>query len=291
MPAHGQRIRLHDGRWLGYAEYGDTHGRSLFYFHGLPGSRLDISGPAPSAIAEKLGIRVVALDRPGFGLSDFQPERTLGDWPKDVVEAADALSLNTFAVLGLSGGGPYAAACARYISERLTAAAIVGGILPLDTPEAMDALSEENRQEFGMALKAPTKLRQVMARFGRRVRRQPEKVLDRIASELTGAEQAALALPEVREYFLKSVPEAFRRGSRGYVWEDVLLARSWGFRLEDIGMPVYLWHGELDAMVLPAMGRSLASAIPNCKATFYPTEGHLSLLFNRFEEILRVMMC
>ena len=222
MPAQGQRVRLHDGRWLGYAEYGEMSGRPLFYFHGLPGSRLDISGPAPSAVAERLGIHVVALDRPGFGLSDFQPERTLGDWPKDVVEAADALHLETFAVLGLSGGGPYAAACARYIPERLTAVSIVGGITPLDTPEAMDALSEENRQEFGMALRAPSKLRRVMARFGRRVRRQPEKVFGRIASELTGAEQASLALPEVREYFLKSVPEAFRRGSRGYIWEDVL---------------------------------------------------------------------
>jgi len=126
MGIHDKKIKLSDGRSLGYAQYGDIHGRPLLYFHGLPGSRLDSSGPAPSAIAEKLGIRVVALDRPGFGLSDFQPERTLGDWPKDVVEAADALSLNTFAVLGLSGGGPYDAACARYISERLTAATVVG---------------------------------------------------------------------------------------------------------------------------------------------------------------------
>lgn len=217
MGTRDQRIRLHDGRLLGYAEYGDIHGRPLLYFHGLPGSRLDISGPTPSVIAGKLGIRVVALDRPGFGLSDFQPERTLGDWPNDVVEIADVLRLDTFAVLGLSGGGPYAAACARFIPERLTAAAIVGGITPLDIPGATDALSEENRQEFGMALRAPSKLRRVMARFGRRVRRQPEMVFDRIASELTGAEQDALDLPEVREYFLRSVPEAFRCGSRGYV--------------------------------------------------------------------------
>jgi pimeloyl-ACP methyl ester carboxylesterase len=103
-------LRLGDGRRLGYAERGDPGGRPLLYFHGWPGARVEArlaDEPAKAA-----GVRLVALDRPGMGFSDFQRGRTFVDWSADVVEVADALQLDRFAVLGISGGGPYAAACA-----------------------------------------------------------------------------------------------------------------------------------------------------------------------------------
>ena len=123
------RIRLADGRRLGYAEYGDPEGKPLFYCHGFPASRLEAALLDPSA--RKAGVRVVAADRPGCGLSDFQPDRRIGDWPGDVVELAGALGIDRFAVVGVSGGGPYALACARKIPQRLTAAAVVCGLGPV----------------------------------------------------------------------------------------------------------------------------------------------------------------
>jgi pimeloyl-ACP methyl ester carboxylesterase len=120
-------FRLPDGRTLTYAEYGAPDGKPVFYFHGLPGSRLD---PVMLEVEglEKAGIRLIACDRPGIGGSDFQPGRGFSDWPADMVAFADWLGLGKFAVWGISGGGGYVSACARFIPDRLSAAVIVSGV-------------------------------------------------------------------------------------------------------------------------------------------------------------------
>jgi pimeloyl-ACP methyl ester carboxylesterase len=130
-------LRLRDGRLLRYAEYGDPDGTPLFYFHGSPGSRFE--GWFVDEAARRRGIRVIAFDRPGFG-SDFKPGRTIGDWPDDVVQAADAFGFDRFAILGLSFGGPHALACALRIPERLTSVAIVSSVGPFQAPGATDGM-------------------------------------------------------------------------------------------------------------------------------------------------------
>src|SRR5437868_4337089 len=110
-------FRLRDGRALGYAEYGDPGGTPVFFFHGSPGSRLQ-RHPDPS-ITSSFGARIITVDRPGYGRSDFQPGRRLLDWPADAAQLADALSIERFAAIGLSGGGPYLLACAYAMPERL----------------------------------------------------------------------------------------------------------------------------------------------------------------------------
>jgi len=119
-----QTIKLKDGRSLGYAEYGNPEGKPVFYFHGFPGSRLDWPFSDADDSAAQLNTRIVAVDRPGMGLSDFKRGREILDWPDDVIELADALQVDHFAVQGISGGGPYACACAFKISERLTTTAV-----------------------------------------------------------------------------------------------------------------------------------------------------------------------
>src|SRR6059036_1757124 len=103
-------LTLSSGRKIGYAEFGDPEGALMFFFHGWPGSRLQ--GAIVDAAGKKLGLRVIAPDRPGIGLSDFQPDRKLLDWPPAIAEMAEQLGGEKFYVLGLSGGGPYVAACA-----------------------------------------------------------------------------------------------------------------------------------------------------------------------------------
>ena len=110
-----ERVRLSDGRTLAYTEYGDPRGTPVMFFHGTPGSRL-FHHPDGS-IATNLGARLVAIDRPGFGSSDPDPERTLTDWPADVTAVADALGIGELAVAGFSGGGPYVAACAAELPD------------------------------------------------------------------------------------------------------------------------------------------------------------------------------
>src|SRR5215475_3198278 len=110
-------LRLADGRALGYAEFGDSGGEPFFYFHGHPGSRLEARFAESAATAA--GVRIIALDRPGYGLSDWQPGRAILDWPADVTEAADLLGIGGFSVVGGSGGGPYALACAYRLPDRV----------------------------------------------------------------------------------------------------------------------------------------------------------------------------
>jgi pimeloyl-ACP methyl ester carboxylesterase len=136
-----QQIKLKDGRSLGYAEYGNTNGQPVFCFHGFPGSRLDWPLCDANNSADELKARIIVADRPGMGLSDFKRGREILDWPDDLIELADALHVDRFAVLGFSGGGPYAAACAFKIPERLTATAIVCGMGPAEAPAAKKGLS------------------------------------------------------------------------------------------------------------------------------------------------------
>ena len=278
----GRTLRLRDGRSLGYAVYGDPDGRPGFYFHGFPGSRLEAR--IADRTAARLGICIIGLDRPGVGLSDFQPGRTIADWPSDVTEAADALGIDRFPVMGLSGGGPYAAVCALKIPHRLTAAGIVSGMGPVHIPGATDGADWQSRLFFAVAHRLPWVTGPAMSWLGRQIRRQPDRLLDRMSAGLPEADRAVLARPEVRASLQEDIVEAFRRGSRGPALELALYVRPWGFPLEEIPIEVHLWHGEADASVPPAMGRYVARAIPNCRARFYPGEGHL-LAVDRMEEI------
>jgi len=280
------QIKLSDGRALGYAEYGDPQGKPVLHFHGFPSSRYEGNRPATEDVATRLHARVIVVERPGFGLSDFKPGRAIADWPADVVELADALYLDRFAVTGLSGGGPYVAACAWKIPQRLVRAGIVSGVSPLDAPGAFDGMNKTDRQGYDLARRAPWLLRLVYWWVARDLRRDPAKFFSQYAKELSEPDRAAFAQADILDVFSKMAIEAFRAGARGVTWDTVLLTRPWGFSLQDITMPVYHWQGEADNVVPPSQGRYLAKNIPNCQTKFYPNEGHISLIVNHYEEIL-----
>ena len=284
----GNVLALKDGRRLGYAQYGDLNGKPLFYFHGMPGSRLE--GELTEEAARKLGIRVIATARPGYGLSDFQPRRTFLDWPADVVALADALAIDRFAVAGVSGGGPYVSICALNIPERLTAAGIIAGVGPFDQPDATEGMSSANRMLFGLAKRFPWLIRLPMAVMSFATRHFADRLMSAMVRSLPEPDQVAVKRPEIMAMFKQDTNEAYRSGSRGAAWEALMYARPWGFRLEGIAMEVHLWQGEVDKNVPPSMGHYQARAIPNCRANFYPDEGHISLAVNHIEEILATLV-
>jgi pimeloyl-ACP methyl ester carboxylesterase len=274
-------IRLPDGRRLGYAEWGDPGGGPVLYFHGWPGSRVE--GRLGDEAARVSGVRLIAIDRPGMGLSDFQPRRTFVDWPDDVVQVAAALGVDRFAVLGISGGGPYAAVCACKLSDRLTGAGIVSGLAPLDVPGVIAGMGRRNRLAFQLVGRLAVWGRILMAAMAVSVARRPDRVLERGVAAAVDKEY--LGRPDVRQILVESLSEAFRSGSRGPAWEMGLYARPWGFRLQHIRTPVRLWHGEQDANAPVTMGRYLATSIPESRASFYSGEGHLHFV-DRLPEIL-----
>lgn len=282
----GKQIRLRDGRSLGYAEYGNPTGKPVVFFQGTPSSRL-FHHPDES-IAVSLGARITTMDRPGFGLSDFQSSRTLLDWPDDVVELADVLEIDRFAVAGISGRGPYVAACALKIPHRLTAAAIISGIGPIDAPGAIQGVARIRRLGVTVARHAPWLLRPLLWLVSN-PHRNPERFFEQINAQSSESDWAILAQPQIKAMLIENWAEATHAGIRGFEWEALIFTRPWGFRLEDITMEVHLWHGEEDASTPLPMARYVANAIPNCHATFLPGEGHF-LFFNHWEEILAVLV-
>jgi len=291
MPAKtDNQIKLRDGRSLGYAEYGDPQGKPVLHFHGTPSSRLEGTRPAVDEIATRLGARLIFPDRPGAGLSDFQPKRSLLDWPDDVLELASALHLDRFAVMGLSGGGPHVAACALKIPQRLSAAGMVSGLAPMDAPGAFEGMGKSDRQTYDLARRTPWLLRPLFWYMAGQMRKNPGKTIDEFVADVSEPDKAALAQPGVKDVFIRMATAGFQQGGRGVAWEYLLFVRPWGFRLEDIRMPVYLWHGEMDTMAPVTMGRYMANAIPDCRATFFPHDGHVSLIVDHYEEILSAIV-
>ncbi len=274
-------VGLADGRRLAYAEYGDREGAPILYFHGVPGSRLD--GEPFDAAYRELGIRVVAVDRPGFGGSSYARGRRLLDWPADVAALADSLGLESFAVAGYSSGGKYALACAHSIPERVEVAAVVAGVGPPDTPGFREGLSRTDR----LTMTLGTRARPLALAYWRLARtmlhRRPESFIAEFDKEVSEPDRAVLADPEMRSLVLATTREALRPGALGLVQDIVIQARPWGFRLEDVRLPVRIWHGESDEVVPLRHSRHAAAAIDGAELTTFPGEGHL--LAARFPEI------
>jgi pimeloyl-ACP methyl ester carboxylesterase len=282
------QICLSDGRRLSFAEFGDRKGKPVFYFHGFPGSRLE------AKLAEKISldthVRFIGIDRPGYGLSSFKPVRGFVDWTDDVVQLADALKIDRFSILGVSGGGPYAAACAFKIPHRLDAVGIVCGMGPVDVPGLMRHMPWTYRQGLRLAGRSPTIAAALYPFAAFFFRNYPERMLSILSGRVAAPDKIALKNMELINVLSASFREAFRNSLRWPATDVVLYSRPWGFSLRDIGFAVHLWHGEKDRIVPSKMGRYMAQNIPNCRATFYPDEGHFSIIVNFIEEIWKIFL-
>lgn len=279
------QVTLRDGRTLAFAEHGSPSGQPIIYCHGVPSSRVEgdliVNGPTASA----LGVRVIVPDRPGMGHSEYQPGRRIVDWPNDVVDLANALGLGRFAVLGSSGGAPFAAACGALIPDRVRVVGVLGGVAPADAPGVLKAMSGPLRIMFHLGRFAPLLLRGLFRLNLRAMRRGGQRASERMTAWAPEPDRILLQRAEIRDGFMSCFEEACRQGSRGPATDVSLIARSWGFELSAVNVPVLLWHGERDRNVPIACGRYLASAFPRCRATFYPEEAHLSVPLNHQEDI------
>jgi pimeloyl-ACP methyl ester carboxylesterase len=276
-------IALPDGRILAYAEYGDPQGKPVFFFHGTPGSRF--FHPADE-ITTRMGIHLICADRPGYGGSTFQPGRRLLDWPKDIACLVDSLGLTKFTVAGHSGGGPHALACAYALPDRVTAAVTLSGAGPINAPGATRGMTMLNKFGFKYGQYLPWVIGRPMMWLIFHARcADPAKAMDREIGRRPPADDELFARPDVRKLCLQSEVEAFRPGLKGMSWDVRLITRPWGFRLEQIKPPVYLWHGTADNVTSVSMAYYMAGKIPNQELTVCEGEGHM-LLIPHWEEIL-----
>jgi len=282
-----QRFRLNDGRWLAYSQYGLPEAKPILYFHGWPGSRLEAQ--LADAVARDFNTRIIAIDRPGMGMSDFQPGRAILDWTTDVERLANALELERFAVAGISGGEPYALACALKIPTRITVVAIICGAGPPEAFESVTQLPSLHRKIIYLCRKAPWFIQMLFQLTTWQWRHNTSWYLSKISKSLSAADKLALNRAEVKSTIAQSIQESIRNGTRGIVWEGKLYTRPWGFRLQDISKQVYLWHGERDLIIPPSVAYFQAKNLPNCIVKFYPDEGHFSLFTNHMKEFFHVL--
>jgi pimeloyl-ACP methyl ester carboxylesterase len=297
----GKTIQLSDGRTLAYLDTGDPEGRPVFYFHGGPGSRLE--GLLFDELNQQLGVRMITPDRPGYGMSDFQEDRTYLDWPDDINELADQLGIDRFAVLGWSSGGPYAAAVAHGIPQRLTVAVIVAGEGPYasdDYPQSVLNSATFNGSGFNKMLiwsanNSPWLMRTFFTMARIMLFRDPAGFGEDSASVDMGFEMPAkdkqFFTRDFQREFSAEMVEALRQGAEGWTREYTIERVHWPFKLEDIHIPtVLVFHGSEDTGVHPGVGEYMCMSIPSCdEPVIYPGEGH-SVVYYRYKEIILAML-
>jgi len=268
-------LKLPDGRLLGYAEYGDPGGRPVVFFHGWPGSR--ITGMSGDAAAKEAGVRLISIERPCFGLSDDHPGRTIAGWPDDVAHAADALGLGRFSVLGWSGGGPYAAACAWKLADRLDGCVIFAGTGPFDGAVPGRNFADV-KSMLNLAHRRPWVLGPAMSVFAFFLQRFPGRAMQSLFRSMPPADREIFNRPERLAMMGRSSQEAFRHGPRGPAQEIRLFTRPWGFDLAGIPMEVHIWQGEDDLQVPMLTAERMCEAIPRCTLHRIPNAGHFWII-------------
>ncbi len=285
---HDRSVTLRDGRRLAFTEWGNAAGPPVVYFHGTPGSRLWCPDERAT---DEAGVRLIIPDRPGVGGSDPKVPRTLADWTGDVVELADALGIASLAVVGVSAGGSYAAACAALIPSRLTDVAIVNSRPTKwnweEHPGRQDGWSADDRAEFELMqqdVAAGVRLAtDHLVAVARDINEHPELMNEDLAQ--AEGDRWFFEDPARVEAFNAYLRSTFTQGLDAAVWEFIKVYLPWGFRLADIPVPVRIWHGSQDPWVADADVEALIKAIPRSSLVVWTDSGHLGFI-KHWSEIL-----
>ncbi|WP_158247244.1 alpha/beta fold hydrolase [Geothermobacter hydrogeniphilus] len=284
MPSF-QLYRLADGRCLAASEFGAADGLPLFYQHGFPGSRLEAA--LMDEVATEIGLRLIALDRPGYGRSDFCPARTLADWPTDLAAVADQLGIARFGLLGVSGGGPYAMVCRELLEERVLATGIVCGLGPLAGTGLLSEMEWPARFSFSVMAGYPRLAAPIFRLLVTPVlQRWPRLALRLLTVAAPRADRQVLRQRRVRERLTAAIGEAFRGGPDGVVHDLQLYTRGWQIPFGSGGGPLCFWHGLSDRTVPISHSHYLARCCPRAEVNPFAEEGHFSLPVRHGDSIL-----
>ncbi len=267
-------------------ECGDRDGYPVLAFHGAPGSHVEAVAFADAAAAE-VGVRLIAIDRPGMGMSAMSPRQQIADFADTVAAVADRFHMKRFAVLGASAGGPYALAAAARLPDRVSKAIAVSSPAPFDDQSASKG-SAGVKPAGGLLIlrRFPFLARPAAARMAQVVRKP--RGLDAMIARMSPADRARIAGDNwLRDRLAENIYTAFESGSRGVAVDfQVLFARPWGFDPANITVPVEIWHGNGDGNVPIEDAMRLAKAIPNSTIEIIGGAGHL-LFVDHAAEILQ----
>ncbi|KAF2115970.1 Alpha/Beta hydrolase protein [Lophiotrema nucula] len=287
-PEECQKLTLPDTRDLGFAFYGSTapFDPVIFLFHGMPGSR--IVGRSWHKICKEIGARLIAIDRPGCGLSTLA-DRGLTDWPEDVVNLADHLGIEQFNIIGASGGGPFALACARFIpKERLRSTTVVCGIGPVES-----LLSWRLMGITSWTLRVVARYLILPSIMSPYLTKDPARLKRVLEDQCKTPEEKALInndsgsetnLDDAVAQFL----EAFAQGTGGCIQDGTVLARNWGFDLKEVNSErVWLMHGDQDTHAPVKMAQWIDERLGGGTLRILEGKTHFTIWKDHSEEIFR----
>lgn len=274
----GRILRLPGDRQISLEQSGDPHGVPVFLHHGVPGSG---DGPKPRAgVLYRLGINLISYDRPGYGRSTPQPGRRVADAAHDLALIADQLRLETFAVLGRSGGGPHALACAALLPDRVTKVAAMVSVAPSNAIglDWFGQMVESNVAAYRTASTDRARLVERLRLRAGRVRDDPAYLMEELRREMTPADLSIVDDETIREQLLRTYRKALGEGPYGWIDDVLALRDDWGFRLEEIRVSVRLWHGADDRFAPVSHTRWLAERIPTATMEVQPGVAHFGAL-------------
>jgi pimeloyl-ACP methyl ester carboxylesterase len=278
-------VAVGDDRQLGFAEFGDPQGRAIFWLHGTPGARRQIPIEA-RAYAERKHIRLIGVDRPGIGSSTPHQYSNVLAFADDLRTIADVLGINRMAVIGLSGGGPYTLACAAAMPDRVVVAGVLGGVAPTVGDEGIGG----GLMGFGSKM-APVlpifglPLRLAAVGLVQAIRPVAPLALKAYAMISPEGDRRLLERPEFGAMFLDDLLNGSRKQLSAPFADVTVFAKDWGFRLEEVKVPVRWWHGDKDHIVPFAHGEHVVARLPDAELYTLPGESHLGGL-GVAEEIL-----
>ena len=262
------------GTVVGIYCYGDPDGLPVFALHGVPacGAGFDWADEA----ARDRGIRLIAADRPGVGRSAQRPDWRVADHPAMLVSLADALGIDRFAVLGYSGGGPYAVACAVALPDRVTKVAVCAGMGEVGTVAALGDFAATDRRMLAMAATRPRLARVLLDVSAMVATWSPKLAMKSFLNELSASDREVAAGMGSPTEAMRLFTMAFQEGAHGVVADYRALGRPWGVDPADAHVPVTVWHGSADTMVPLRHSQQLAALIPGAALTVWEGEGHLA---------------
>jgi pimeloyl-ACP methyl ester carboxylesterase len=280
-----REIVVTDGRRLTIEVSGAPDGSPVFLLHGTPGSR---HGPKPrTGILYRLGVRLICYDRPGYGGSTRLPGRRVADAALDIQAIADHLGVERFSVVGRSGGGPHALACASLLPQHVLSTAVLVGLAPSKAAGLnwFDGMSEGNVREYSTADGDPALLVERLRLRADRTRRNPEIMFELLRNQITESDRRVVESAVFRRLLTQTYTEGLREGPFGWI-DDVLAFREdWGFNLGDVTGKVLLWHGQDDTLSPINHTWWLASHIPGAEVQVQTDTAH----FGAVEVLPRIL--
>jgi pimeloyl-ACP methyl ester carboxylesterase len=281
MPEPDHRITMSDGRTVAVYEFGDPGGRLVFAMHGTPGC--GHMRPEVVNSARELGIRLLAHDRPGYGASTRQPGRTVASVAADVAELADHFGGERFGVWGASGGGPHALACAALLPDRVVAAAAIASSAPYGAEglDYFEGMGELNAMELEIMAEGPERhIAWLREEADQMLSGSPDALREGLSTLLAPVDREALDL-EVAHWLMEVFECAVAPGVEGWHDESMAELGDWGFAVDDIRVPVAIWHGGEDRFVPIGHGRWLAEHVPGAEFHYESELGHISMIERR----------